>query len=105
MLRERIVPAYEVIRPMILEDSPCCGVSHLVADILRVLVLLVRVDRGEVGVYARPQPRQRTAGKGRRKQREPPPGNAAAKGLRTNTAVAPLPFTAAILIENAALGL
>ena len=29
MLRERVVPQSEVIRAILLEDSPCCGVPHL----------------------------------------------------------------------------
>ena len=30
MLREHIVPQSEVIRAVLLEDSPCCGVPHLI---------------------------------------------------------------------------
>ena len=43
MLRERILPQSEVIRAIVLEDSPCCGVPHLGRQVVHQNPPLVRV--------------------------------------------------------------
>ena len=45
MLRERILPQSEVIRAILLEDSPCCGV-HLAAGVAGLMPLLVPLEVG-----------------------------------------------------------
>ena len=44
MLTERVLPEFEVIRAIFLEDGPCSGVSHLAHVDDRDLSHLLRLD-------------------------------------------------------------